>query len=596
MINDAIRPLQVLKGATARSVQSSCPTRDTFDFAEIAMAELPNSAFFNNTKPIVIIQHVTGGISIIASTALIWTILRSHTGLSTTFHRLLFGLCVADILFSTVQMLASIVIPRDLDYIFPWAHGSTATCDSAGFFHISGALSGLLYNASICIYYMTIVRYNKKDEYIRQKIEPWLHAVAIMFPLVGAITAVATKSINICVPICTLRAYKPLHCIGCSDGVIPEGFKVPCGRGSMAPLLFNIFMMPLLYGTPIVITMAMFLMYRAVAVAERKITKYGRSSLHLTRIEGTKESFSNLSCVSELLGMVKCLVPCIRKEEDITKVNRRRRVSRKKTILIRAFAYNIAYLCVYLPLIFHNLSTEFGYSNPPLALFVFHSTLLPLQGLFNFMIYMYPKVIHAKKSNNTWCQAIVKALMSRGDKRNHSSIRDSRQASRIGWDKSSRFRSISKKVQTPQNNLSRFSTIQEVVDHREVVDSQNDCLRESATTFLSHQRVNSLIIGHDVISEGELGKSVRNFMSDRQPSSLVIREQLEFSESSSNDVEVPEDRGMSRDNVDVPSKPLDTHSFNEFESNVTTKPERVVSFGDIPRNYSRDLRKTVRFK
>lgn len=44
---------------------------------------------------------------------------------------------------------------------------------------------------------------------------------------------------------------------------------------------------------------------------------------------------------------------------------------------------------------------------------------LTLQGLFNCVMYMYPKVMKAKRSkkkNLSWFQAFAKALMSKGEK------------------------------------------------------------------------------------------------------------------------------------------------------------------------------------
>jgi hypothetical protein len=43
-----------------------------------------------------------------------------------------------------------------------------------------------------------------------------------------------------------------------------------------------------------------------------------------------------------------------------------------------------------------------------------------LQGLYNFFVYISPKVKSAKRSrreNITWCQAFKKAWMSKGDRR-----------------------------------------------------------------------------------------------------------------------------------------------------------------------------------
>jgi hypothetical protein len=50
----------------------------------------------NQVKTYAIIYHTTGSVSLNASTCLAVHILRSHHGLSTTYHRLVFGLCIGD--------------------------------------------------------------------------------------------------------------------------------------------------------------------------------------------------------------------------------------------------------------------------------------------------------------------------------------------------------------------------------------------------------------------------------------------------------------------------------------------------------------------
>jgi hypothetical protein len=52
---------------------------------------------------------------------------------------------------------------------------------------------------------------------------------------------------------------------------------------------------------------------------------------------------------------------------------------------------------------------------------ILHSCLNPLQGLFNFLVFMSPKVRNAKKTrrgeNLSWRQAFIKAYMARGERR-----------------------------------------------------------------------------------------------------------------------------------------------------------------------------------
>jgi hypothetical protein len=80
-----------------------------------------------------IIFHATGTVSTIVSTCLIVHILRSHHGLSTTYHRLVFGICIADIMSSFAFVLGSTMAPKEMNYFVPGAQGTTTTCTAQRF-------------------------------------------------------------------------------------------------------------------------------------------------------------------------------------------------------------------------------------------------------------------------------------------------------------------------------------------------------------------------------------------------------------------------------------------------------------------------------
>ena len=83
------------------------------------------------------IQTVSSMVAWIASIAIIWIIFRSHEKLSTTLHRLLLGLCIADILSSLVQSFSTLPSPDTYDEDGIWnAKGSNAQCNTQGFFFI----------------------------------------------------------------------------------------------------------------------------------------------------------------------------------------------------------------------------------------------------------------------------------------------------------------------------------------------------------------------------------------------------------------------------------------------------------------------------
>ena len=111
----------------------------------------------NQIKTRGVIFHTLGSVSTIASTCLAVHILRSHHGLSTTYHRLMFGLCIADILSSFGFALSSTMVPKEMNYFVRGAQGNTTTCTAQGFFVAVAYITAALYNCSICLYYLAII-------------------------------------------------------------------------------------------------------------------------------------------------------------------------------------------------------------------------------------------------------------------------------------------------------------------------------------------------------------------------------------------------------------------------------------------------------
>jgi hypothetical protein len=72
------------------------------------------------------------------------------------------------------------MVPKEMNFFVPGAQGNTGTCTALGFLITAGVTAVMAaYNCSICLYYLSIIRYNKKDEYT------WYHGISILIiPLV----------------------------------------------------------------------------------------------------------------------------------------------------------------------------------------------------------------------------------------------------------------------------------------------------------------------------------------------------------------------------------------------------------------------------
>ena len=222
------------------------------------------------------------------------------------------------------------------------------------------------------------------------------------------------KAMNPFGSFCTLRRYNPPHCGDCEYGQIRDEakFNIPCGSGTHATLLFDVFILSIIIVSPIIITVTLYLMQHAVAKNARNMRRrYGAGTLQ-TSTEGESSKWNLLKLCQE--------IPCPRRNRRLGINGRRSNQDESmRQILYRNIAYSLGWLLTYVFFLSHRIINLRGYKIP-IYIFFLDGFFLPLQGLFNFIIYTYPKVIQSKNSDNTWLQAFVKAVMSRGRKREES--------------------------------------------------------------------------------------------------------------------------------------------------------------------------------
>eukprot|EP00979_Chaetoceros_neogracilis_P017690 scaffold10266_cov294-Chaetoceros_neogracile.AAC.10 len=366
-----------------------------------------------------ITQIVTASISFISSIAIIFMIHRSYVGLSSTFHRLLLGLSIADILSSFWMMLSTLLSPTDTSGYVWNPRGNVNSCDAQGFFLFLGIMGAPLYNCSLCFYYLAIVKFNKKDTFIREKIEPYLHAVPILVSLTGAITILAKTSFNANISYCWINEEYPYCGVQSNNGTEVD---VQCERGKDAKILFSIFAIFPYAIFPSVIVATMACMYREVVKNEKKLSKYGigalRKNLGYNQIKDPQSQSNDASgaCNSKnIVSRLKASWVNLWTSRRATRSNNTKKQSR--AILHKAMAYSLAYMLTYFFAYVTSVQYWAGYqTSSTLRLFV--SILCPLQGFFNFLVFIQPKVANIRRKKKlSWFQSFIAALKSRGDKR-----------------------------------------------------------------------------------------------------------------------------------------------------------------------------------
>ncbi len=139
----------------------------------------------------VIITTITASVSTAASIVVLSLILQSEKGLEgSVYHRIIFGMCAADILQYVPIALTTLPMPTDMIYINGYKGliimGNNTSCDIQGFFIYLGTLISMLYNTSLSLYYLCSIRYDMSDDDFEIHIEPFLHFVSIIPSLILA--------------------------------------------------------------------------------------------------------------------------------------------------------------------------------------------------------------------------------------------------------------------------------------------------------------------------------------------------------------------------------------------------------------------------
>mmetsp|Transcript_22506 Transcript_22506/g.55690 ORF Transcript_22506/g.55690 Transcript_22506/m.55690 type:complete len:462 (-) Transcript_22506:89-1474(-) len=129
-------------------------------------------------------------LSLAGSIYIVWSVLSAREKRGSIYHRLMLGLSVSDILSSHIYFLGTWLIPRGSSGPFGdvyMAFGTFETCQYSGFFN-QLAIASPLYNVSLSIYYFLHIQRGWKENALK-KVEPAFHIIPLVFAFGTAITA-----------------------------------------------------------------------------------------------------------------------------------------------------------------------------------------------------------------------------------------------------------------------------------------------------------------------------------------------------------------------------------------------------------------------
>ena len=320
-----------------------------------------------------IIVLLTGSISAISSALIIFIILRSFSGLSSTYHRFMFGMSISDVMASTAMLLTTLLIPKDTIYtqFEPKLLGNRSTCSAQGFFFTVGSNATFGYNASLCVYYLCAIKFKLKQSTIRNRCEPLLHTASFLCGIIPSILYLIGNLYHPSPwdPWCTATLY-PWYC-GLKSVDDKENCMVIQGNLTYASFAFKVLFFGFFIGA-VALVGSMIVITWSVYRQERLIKRYIRR-VYRSRSRGSDTQNHLASCQSR---------------HHYTKV-----------ILCQALAYIFAFLLCQSNIIISLLSVRLDIERP-MGLQFYHLVTRPLQGFFNLVVFVGHKVYNLRQIKN----------------------------------------------------------------------------------------------------------------------------------------------------------------------------------------------------
>ena len=393
--------------------------------------------------------------------------------------------------------------PKGTDHVWN-PQGSTFTCELQGFFFFTFHLMVPLYNASLCIFYMLVVKYSIADDIMAKRYEPYLHAGPICWALLIGSIILAMDSFNAGEP-CYINA----HPKGCE---LDE--SVECTRGKHLMLLRYILHLPTLLVALFIMVTTLLITYASVLEQERKSERY-RVQIPLNQ-SPRRESWRELR--SRMTNDEGHSSPAPISNQDQSS-RRMARVKRSRLIMNQAISYVCAYLLVFMfPTIFFITQTEGAPEQSVFIVFAIAQILFPLQGFFNLLIYLQPKMARLRRENQNlgylsafWLASKPEGPVSPRARRTFRNTRLSNQSQRTlfsGW---------FELRQASQTHLQRQ-------DEKNEIEIQQESDEEGVRSILStlHEET------HQSITSRQPGESKRDDLSQLHVNNSSQRERQDI--------------------------------------------------------------------
>jgi hypothetical protein len=311
-------------------------------------------------KVLAILPIPSALLSIFGSSVIIYMAVKTRRKHAwTPYTRLLLAMSIYDIIFSGTIGVASFLRPQETSTRI-WAFGNNASCGVIGFLN-QLSTSAILYNAMLSLYFLLTARFGLKNAYIAKRIEPLMHFVAVFYPAVTATVgalegAYGEMAVNGLV--CWLVSYPR----NCGNGPGESGEEC---RSMLVAWMF--------YGVPVVLTLACLIVNNLIIVVfvrkQTRIRKARSANARRTTSSDSRHQHRRLKLVSSQASLfVASFTVCIVWSGIMNSADRLAETEEDEMEMMSKF-YPIS---------------------------VIQAILLPLQGLFNMLVYLRPKILKSR--------------------------------------------------------------------------------------------------------------------------------------------------------------------------------------------------------
>lgn len=370
--------------------------------------------------------------SLIGSATIIAMVIRSKKKFGDPYRRLIVGISFFDCLQSFALLFK--IFKTTPEQPNSWISlGNQTSCNILGWLHFCGLNGALLYNVALNIYYLCLVRYNLTSRYYQSRVEPFLHAIPIIWSALAPSIIVGTGHMNPAFAGECLIAPYPVNC--------RKKPGVECIRGENTDLYRFAFRVIPTFAALVGCLFTLGLLWWTVNAQEKKMNRY-RMSMVSSRLRssiGTRSAASEediltgwKKVVADSRNIFKTLKRRFLKTDEgtggaiqnisITEGTRRRQRSQYRrgrsgrAFLAQARWYVVAFVATHMcPIAV--VIMELGGDKPKLWVLIIGKFLVPLQGLFNILVYTRPHVmrLREKKTQLSYWAALMEVISSGGD-------------------------------------------------------------------------------------------------------------------------------------------------------------------------------------